>query len=155
MSIPRSELDQQIIEDENNTPASVAGQTDELQEYQVAAGGSVLSDVADKVGRFLLEECDESMNVVTLTRKTVEGENESIRRSNSITTPLYYLKNGPITVHFNAYGDTSVTVPRHGKVVKYPLLSLLSLLNCNAKVNKLNRLNNPLLTLLTRRVCKA
>ena len=59
-------LDQQIIEDENNTPASVAGQTDELQEYQVAAGGSVLSDVADKIGRFLLEECDESMTVAKL-----------------------------------------------------------------------------------------
>ena len=142
-------LDQQITEDENNTPASVAGQTDELQEYQVAAGGNVLSDVAGKVGRFLLEECDESMNVVTLTRKTVEGENETIRRSNSITTPLYYLKNGPITVHFNAYGDTSVTVTRLGQVVKYLLLSLLTLLNCNAKINKLNRLNNPILTLLT------
>ena len=149
MSIPRSELDQQIIEDENNTPASVAGQTDELQEYQVAAGGSVLSDVADKVGRFLLEECDESMNVVTLTRKTVEGENETIRRSNSITTPLYYSKNRWILKPSNAYGETSVTVTRLGQVVKYLLLSLLTLLNCNAKINKLNRLNNPILTLLT------
>jgi len=66
-------LDQQITEDENNVPAPVVGETDELQEYQVAAGGSVLSDVADKVGRFLFREYDESMNVVTLTRKTVEG----------------------------------------------------------------------------------
>ena len=99
-------LDQQIIEDENNTPASVAGQTDELQEYQVAAGGSVLSDVADKVGRYLLKEYDERPNVVTRPDKAVEGENETIRRSSGITTPLYYLKNGLITVQFNAYGET-------------------------------------------------
>ena len=92
MSIPRNELDQQIKEDENNTPASVAAETDELQEYQVAAGGNVLSDVAGKVGRFLFKEYDERPNVVTRPGKTVEGENPATAASQ----PLVIIEKGKI-----------------------------------------------------------